>query len=161
MRGWSTWQLLYLARPITVGDANRYVNRPIETALVLNTPFTIIRTLGHSALDTPDFMTDPDMEATYSPVHRPVHVKRFSPKNVVVIVLESFGSEYSGILNSDLDGGSYSGFTPFLDSLMTRGSTFRYCFGNGSSNADVMPSVLSGIPMIKEPYFLTTLRSTR
>lgn len=144
------------ARPITVGDANRYVNRPIETALVLNTPFTIIRTLGHSALDTPDFMTDPDMEATYSPVHRPVHGKRFSPKNVVVIVLESFGSEYSGILNSDLDGGSYSGFTPFLDSLMTRGSTFRYCFGNGSSNADVMPSVLSGIPMIKEPYFLTT-----
>lgn len=32
-------------RPITIGNANQYVNRPIETAIVLNTPFSIIRSI--------------------------------------------------------------------------------------------------------------------
>ncbi|MGN1246434.1 MAG: LTA synthase family protein [Muribaculaceae bacterium] len=142
------------APPVTIGNAARFVNRPVETALVLNTPFTIISTIGRDSFDAPSYLTDPDMEAAYSPVHSPVHGKRFGHRNVVVIILNGIGSEYSGILNSDLDGGSYSGFTPFLDSLMTRGTTFRYCFANGSTNADAVPAVLSGIPTMKESFIL-------
>ena len=33
-------------RPITISNANQYVNRPIEAALVLNTPFSLYRTIG-------------------------------------------------------------------------------------------------------------------
>ena len=32
-------------RPITISNANQYVNRPAETGIVLNTPFSIFRTL--------------------------------------------------------------------------------------------------------------------
>jgi len=33
-------------RPITISNANKYVNHPIEAGIVLNTPFSIIRTIG-------------------------------------------------------------------------------------------------------------------
>ncbi|MGN0212741.1 MAG: LTA synthase family protein [Muribaculaceae bacterium] len=145
----------HAVRPITISNANQYVNRPIEAGIVLNTPFSIIRTIGKKPFVTPTYMSDVEMEALYSPVHHPVEGKAFTPKNVVVLIVESFGSEYSGMLNSDLDGGSYRGFTPFLDSLMTRGTTFKYSFSNGRKSIDGMPSVLSGIPMFVEPFFLT------
>lgn len=145
----------HAVRPITISNANQYVNRPIEAGVVLNTPFSIIRTIGKKPFATPHYMNDYEMEAAYSPLHRPVHGKHFTPRNVVVMILESFGSEYSGLLNADLDGGSYRGFTPFLDTLMTQGTTFRYSFSNGRKSIDGMPSVLSGIPMFVEPFFLT------
>ena len=36
-------------RPITVSNANQYAQRPTDAALVLNTPFSLIRTIGKSA----------------------------------------------------------------------------------------------------------------
>ena len=145
----------HAVRPITISNANQYVNRPIEAGVVLNTPFSIIRTIGKKPFVTPVYMTDEQMAATYTPVHYAVPGKTFSAKNVVVLIVESFGSEYIGTLNSDLDGGSYRGFAPFVDSLMTQGTTFKYCFSNGRKSIDGMPSVLSGIPMFVEPFFLT------
>lgn len=145
----------HAVRPITISNANQYVNRPIEAGVVLNTPFSIIRTIGKKPFVTPVYMTDEQMAATYTPVHHAVPGKTFSAKNVVVLIVESFGSEYIGTLNSDLDGGSYRGFAPFVDSLMTQGTTFKYCFSNGRKSIDGMPSVLSGIPMFVEPFFLT------
>ena len=39
-------------RPITISNANQYVDRPEDAALVLNTPFSLIRTIGKR----PDWM---------------------------------------------------------------------------------------------------------
>lgn len=142
-------------RPITISNANQYVNRPIEASVVLNTPFSIIRTIGKKPFDMPHYMSDEQMEKMFTPVHQPVVEKKFKGKNVVVLIVESFGSEYIGSLNGELDGGSYRGFTPFIDSLITKSVTFKYSFANGRKSIDGMPSVLSGIPMFVEPFFLT------
>ena len=143
-------------RPITVSNANQYVNRPIETALVLNTPFAMIRTIGKKPFVVPAYYNDDaTMEAIYSPVHQPADSITFRPLNVVVFIMESFGKEYIGALNKDLDGGTYTGYTPFLDSLISKSLTFEYSFANGRKSIDGMPSILSGIPMFVEPFFLT------
>ena len=42
-------------RPITISNANQYVNRPIEAALVLNTPFSLYRTIGKAVFVVPDY----------------------------------------------------------------------------------------------------------
>ena len=42
-----------------------------------------------------------------------------------------------------------------MDSLLTKSLTFEYTFANGRISMDAMPSVLSGIPMMVEPFFLT------
>lgn len=143
-------------RPITVSNANQYVNRPIETALVLNTPFAVIRTIGKKPFTVPSYFTEAaKMDAVYTPVHQPADSVQFRPLNVVVLIMESFGREHFGSLNKELDGGNYKGYTPFLDSLITQSLTFEYSFANGRKSIDGMPSVLSGIPMFVEPFFLT------
>ena len=40
-------------RPITISNANQYVDRPVEAALVLNTPFSLYRTIGKSVFVVP------------------------------------------------------------------------------------------------------------
>lgn len=144
-------------RPITLSNANQYVDRPIETALVLNTPFAIYRTLGKKPFVVPGYFTDRRlMQSLYSPVHKPSDSMAQRRMNVVVLILESFGREYYGAFNKDLERGHYKGYTPFLDSLIRHSMVCEYSFCNGRQSIDGMPSVLSGIPRFVEPFFLTT-----
>lgn len=145
-------------RPITVSNANNYCDRPTETGIVLNTPFALIRTIGKNLYVVPDyFQTEEEMVSVFNPIHQPIvsdSVKTFKNKNVVVIIIESFGREYIGAYNKHIPG--YKGYTPFTDSLIANGAlTYRYSYCNGRKSIDGMPSILSSIPMFVEPFFLS------
>ncbi len=144
-------------RPITISNANEFVNRPVEASVVLNTPFSMIRSIAKKVFVTPDYMPGDQMEATYSPLHSsPVTDELSHPgKNVVILIVESMGKEYIGSFNRDLDCGAYRGYMPFIDSLLTQSLTFEYSYANGRISMDAMPSILSGLPMMVEPFFLT------
>ena len=142
-------------RPITISNANQYVDRPLEAAIVLNTPFSIIRTIDKPAFVVPGYYTDQQLDAIYSPIHTPSDSLVKRRKNVVVIIIESFGREYIGGFNKWLEGGKYKGYTPFTDSLMQHSATYLYSYCNGRKSIDGMPSILSSIPMFVEPFFLT------
>lgn len=142
-------------RPITISNANQYADRPVDACLVLNTPFSLFRTLGKKAFITPQYMTDAEAEKVYTPLHVPADSVQFRPMNVVVLIVESFSKEFVGSFNRSLDNGTYKGYTPFLDSLLTKGLTFEYSYSNGRKSIDGMPSVLSSIPSFVEPFFLT------
>ncbi len=144
-------------RPIKISTANQFIIRPNDASLILNTPFSMIRTIGHSTYQNPRyFQSKEELEQIYSPLHLPkagdtdsTHIA--SKKNIVVIFLESFGREYFGSLNKDILK-DYKGYTPFLDSLMQHAVTFRYTYANGRSSVDAMPSALSGLPMFVESF---------
>lgn len=145
-------------RPITISNANKYVNRPVEAAIVLNTPFSLIRTTGKDVFHNPGYFTERELAAIYSPVHnagagQANTVRR--KKNVVVLIVESFGREYIGAYNEKLDGGNYKGYTPFVDELLGKSLSFDYTFANGRKSIDGMPSILSSIPYFVEPFILT------
>lgn len=142
-------------RPITISNANQYVDRPADAALVLNTPFALIRTVNKKTFVDPKYMPREQMEAIYSPLHTPADSTTFTPRNVVVLIVESFGREYIGAYNERLDEGNYKGYAPFVDSLYAQSLSFDYTFCNGRKSIDGMPSVLCGIPMFVEPFFLT------
>ena len=150
-------------RPITISNANQYADHPIEAALVLNTPFSIYRTIGKNVFVVPDYFNPEDLEVIFSPIHQPDIVTNdsvdsdttFVKKNVVILIVESFGREYIGALNRSLDGGRYKGYTPFVDSLIAHSVTFTHSYCNGRKSIDGMPSILSSIPMFVEPFFLT------
>ena len=145
-------------RPITISNANQYVNRPVEAALVLNTPFSLYRTIGKAVFVVPAYYADQqEMESIYSPVHGDSMVSdtSFTKKNVVVLIVESFGREYIGALNRTLEQGHYKGYTPCVDSLVSKSITFTHSYCNGRKSIDGMPSILSSIPMFVEPFFLT------
>ena len=142
-------------RPITISNANNYCDHPSEVALVLNTPFALIRTIGKNVYEVPHyFATEEELAAVFNPVHQPQPTHPFVKKNVVVIIIESFGREYIGAYNKHIPG--YKGFTPFTDSLIANGAlTYTHSYCNGRKSIDGMPSILSGIPMFVEPFFLS------
>lgn len=154
MRGGATTAV----RPITISNANQYVAHPQEAGIVLNTPFSLIRTIGKKVFVIPEYMSEQEMNALYSPIKNnqsSIISNQSSKKNVVILIVESFGREYIGGYNKWLDGGKYEGYTPFVDSLMLHSQTFLYSYCNGRKSIDGMPSILSGIPMFIEPFFLT------
>ena len=143
-------------RPITISNANQYVDRPTDAALVLNTPFSLYRTVGKAVFVVPDYFdSEQEMAELFSPVHVPADTMPMTKKNVVVLIVESFGREYIGALNWNLENGRYKGYTPQVDSLIRLSTTFEYSFCNGRKSIDGMPSILSSIPMFIEPFFLT------
>ena len=132
-------------RPITLSNANYYTKRPVEAAVVLNSPFSFIRTIGKEPFVVPSYFSDREqMHSFYNPLHTPSGDEVFKQLNVVQIVLESNSMEYYG-----------RGFTPFLDSLMTESFYCENSFANGVISIDAMASVLSSIPRMGESFMLT------
>lgn len=151
--------LAHNIRPITMSNAYQYVDRPVQAAAILNTPFCAIRTAGHKSLTVPKYYSAQELEEIYTPVTAPDTTATFQPRNVVVFILESFGSEYIGAMNPDKEG--IHDCTPFLNSLMSKSLSFSSSLANGRKSIDAMPSVLSGIPMIKEHFFLSSTMLTK
>ena len=111
-------------RPITISNANNYCDRPTEAGIVLNTPFSLIRTYGFNEFEVPDFFqSEAEMAKIFEPIHQPAYSTTFKKKNVVVIIIESFGREYIGAYNKHLEGGKYKGYTSFADSLIAHSLT--------------------------------------
>lgn len=143
---------LSATRPISVGYAQRYVSKPVETGIVLNTPFAIIRTIGQTTMPTPDYFTAEELDAIYSPVHYPSDSATVRKRNVVILIVESFAKEFIGGLNQDLDGGSYKGYTPWMDSMLDSCMYFDQMIANTFFSIDAPPAVFASIPRADRPF---------
>jgi phosphoglycerol transferase MdoB-like AlkP superfamily enzyme len=148
-------------RPITLSNAGEYVNDPRDISIVLNTPFALIRTVGKTKVQRVNYFDAAAVDTVYTPVHVPVDTVPFRKENVVVIILESFSREFFGAFNRDKAGEGYTGYTPFLDSLIGHSKTFVYGIANGRKSIDGLPSVMSSIPSMGVPYFLSPYSSDK
>ncbi|HEX2967752.1 MAG TPA: sulfatase-like hydrolase/transferase [Bacteroidales bacterium] len=142
-------------RPITISNATKYVENPQNVAVVLNTPFSLLRTYDKKALTRYRFFDEQKLTRLYNPHYVPSGSKSFIPDNVIIIILESFAREYIGSLNPVLEGGKYEGYTPFIDSLVKVGLTFDVSVSNGRKSIDAMPSILASIPSLETPYIIS------
>jgi arylsulfatase A-like enzyme len=142
-------------RPITLSNAGEYVKDPKDISIVLNTPFAIMRTLKQTKIKPVEFFPASELDSIYTPVHPAAAKGEFKKQNVVVIILESFSKEFFGTFNRDKENGTYKGYTPFLDSLIDHSKTYEYSFANGRKSIDGLPSVISSIPSLAVPYFLS------
>jgi len=147
-------------RPITLSNAGQYVRQPGEVSIVLNTPFCILKTLEIKTFSRVRYFSQESADTLYPVVHTPYVQGDMDKKNVVIIILESFGKEFIGFFNRD-QGSGYRSFTPFIDSLCRSSLTFKYSFANGRKSIDIMPSVLVSIPSIEEPFVLTACFNNR
>jgi phosphoglycerol transferase MdoB-like AlkP superfamily enzyme len=142
-------------RPITISNAARYVKSPRDVAIVLNTPFSLMRTYGKKTLVKYDFFNKAKLDSLYNPHYMPSANSPFKNDNVVIIILESFAREYIGSLSGDLENGTYKGYTPFVDSLISESLTFEVSLGNGKKSIDAMPSILASLPSLETPYIIS------
>ncbi len=141
-------------RPITLSNAGEFVEDPAEINIVINSPFSIIRTVSTKPLKKQEYFSQAVVDSLYNPIRKPNTNIPFNKKNIVVLVLESFSREYIGDFNKNLDHGKYKGYAPFLDSLKSVSLSFNNAYANGRKSIEGLPSVLASIPGINEPFVL-------
>ncbi|WP_170170337.1 LTA synthase family protein [Hymenobacter perfusus] len=155
-------QVLLLVGLIVLGIRGGLQLKPLRTGhafmqsppalghVALNSTFTFLKSLGYQQLERRKFFPTAPLArqalGSSTPAARPG-----APRdNVVVLLLESFASEYTGIEN----GGQ--GYTPFFDSLATKGLFFQEHYANGRRSIEALPAVLAGLPSLLESPFITS-----
>jgi len=136
-------------RPVNIMTASRYGNGK-EVSLVLNTPFTILKTLGKNVLVPLYFFSHEEAEKISPLIHHVNSDLAFRNLNVVIIIVESLGKEYIGSLNNN------EGHTPFLDSLIKKSIVFPNAYANGKRSIEGIPCVIAGIPAFMDEPFITS-----
>jgi phosphoglycerol transferase MdoB-like AlkP superfamily enzyme len=139
-------------KPINIINAGEYTE-PEYFPIVVNTPFTLLKTIDESALQEIEYFKDEkELEKVFNPVIKTDKSNSFRKLNVFIIILESFSAEQSAYLNPDLENGNYIGYTPVLDSLMRHSLVF-HGFANGTRSIDGIPAIISSLPaLLKTPY---------
>jgi arylsulfatase A-like enzyme len=137
--------------PLAVLDASAYAP-PAYMPLVLNTPFTVMTSIGKPVIEARTFMPQEEADRLW-PVKHHYGQTRLVPgsPNVVVIILESFSATYSSVLN-----GGRPGYMPFLDSLMMNGLYYTQAHANGRRSIDGLPAIVASMPKMMEEAFITS-----
>ena len=140
-------------RPITLIHAMEKVDHPSQADVVLNSPFTFIRTYGKNSFKYSQDFSEAQIEALIQPIKIYSNSNEFeTPPNVIIFILESFGREYWGAMNGSTEIEGFESFTPFLDSLAKHSIVFSNAFANSRKSIHGMPSVLAGIPSFETAY---------
>lgn len=140
-------------KPISAVDASLYT-KPENTALVLNSAFTIMKSIGMDDLEEKHYFTPAELDKLYNPIRKtqPQHILP-DKTNVMIIMLESFGDEWVGKFNG---GKSY---TPFLDSLLDECWYFEYGISNGKKSIEAVPTISASIPTLMDNPFISSAYS--
>jgi len=136
-------------KPINILSAAKY-GKGQYASLVLNSPFTFLKTVGKPSLREVNFYSKEELEKIYPTLITPADSAPFRDLNIVLIIMESIGNEYIGKFN---DG---KGYTPFLDSLMDHSLVFRHAFANCKRSIEGIPAILAGIPALMSEPFITS-----
>ena len=143
------WQL----KPLRSGAA--FEQQPALLGhLVLNSTFTVLKSLDEAKVARKNyFPTAAAVSAALGAAPLPERAAAATPPNVVVLLLESFASEYTGVEN-----GGQGGYTPFFDSLATAPGSLlmREHYANGRRSIEALPAVLSGLPSLMNEPFITS-----
>ncbi len=146
----------FQGRPISLVTAGMRTS-PQYIPLVLNSPFSMIKTFGQKTLKEQEFFAREELEALYNPkkqhltVNHPSDSLLFKDYNVVILVLESFGREHIGYYNSAKE----VSITPFLDSLLNQSYTFE-AWANGKRSIEALPAIVASIPSLMPVDFPTS-----
>jgi len=140
----------FIYKPLSAIDATLFTE-PQNSALILNTGFTILKSIGKSDLQEETFFKENELAKYFNPRHQsePQNLMEGKP-NVVVIMLESFGNEWVGKFNNR------TSYTPFLDSLLDESWYFEYGFSNGKKSIEAVPTITASIPTLMDNPFISS-----
>jgi phosphoglycerol transferase MdoB-like AlkP superfamily enzyme len=136
------------ARPISTIHASKYTSSE-KTALVLNTPFTIIKSFDNTSIQKKTFFKGNQGDLFFNPLQK-TNPQNIFPKNtnVVLVVLESFSNEF---LNTT---GGRESYAPFLDSLLKESMYFVNGISNGKKSIEGIPSIIASVPSLMDNPFI-------
>jgi phosphoglycerol transferase MdoB-like AlkP superfamily enzyme len=134
-------------KPVSPIDAAKFGN-PENTALVLNTTFTMIKSFGKNSLEMKSYFSEERAYQLFNPIKHsnPSNLLEDKP-NVMIIILESFGNEFCNKKNNEIT------YTPFFDSIVNQSLSFEYGIANGKKSIEAVPAIIASLPSLMDnPY---------
>lgn len=140
----------FRSKPIRTVDVSQHVATPYSV-LAVNTPLFMFESWANP-------MDQPEIPNDIKPNLRPQSYRRdsFKPYNVVILILESFGEEYTGE-----NHGFAENYTPYLNQLGRESVLCASAFANGLKSVDAVPAIFSGIPHLSTSAFIHSPRSSK
>ena len=139
-------------RPINMLDASRHVNITAQADAILNTPFCLIRSMGkNKGFKEYHLVDEAYIEGNIKPIKQYSREVVQKP-NVVLFILESFGKEYWGCMNTKTHIPNFESYTPFLDSLAQHSFVLDNAYCTGRQSIHGISSMLAGIPSFQVAY---------
>jgi hypothetical protein len=139
------WQL----RPISIQSSIYGVN-PNEVPLILNTPFTIIKSWRDEPIPSVKYLDENQAKKFFNYEKNYSDSISFQKLNVVVLVMESFSKHLVGSFTNN------ETYTPFLDSLAKESLICTNAFANGKRSIEGIPAIISSIPHLADEPFITS-----
>ncbi len=137
-------------RPTGIIEASKY-SKGENTAFVLPTAFTMVKTMDQSSLVQVKYFPENQVDNYFNPVKTSNPQNILDNKtNVMVIMLESFGREFIGAYNNG------KGYTPFLDSLIEVSLSFNNGFANGKKSIEAVPAILASVPTLMDSPYISS-----
>lgn len=132
--------------PLTITDANKYARNLSQVNLLLNTPFSILRTLGKNEGFRKYEFTDNEYITKNIRPFKQYNRKVSQKPNVVLFILEGMGTEYFQTFNKDKNIPNFKSYTPFLDSLIQQGFYFTNAYSNAKRSMEGITAITTGVP---------------
>lgn len=140
--------------PLNIADATWHTRSARQINVVLNTPFTLLRSIGKGMeIEKMTFFSDSDLAGLRSSLHAGSEGE-LRRKNVMMIIIESGGASFIDSLDLFDDGSDeMKGLMPFLDSLVNESVVKDHFMATGRSSIGGANSLLASFPAF-EPFSL-------
>lgn len=138
--------------PLGIADATWEARTARQVNVVLNTPFTLLRSIGKGVgIERLTFFSEAELSSMRSSVH-PAAAGPFTRKNVMIIIMESGGAPFIDTLDLFDDGsGRLDYLMPFVDSIATRSLIVDHYMATGRSSNGGANAILASFPAF-EPF---------
>ncbi len=138
-------------KPLTLITASSYFSVK-EAPIILNTPFSIMKTIGQNFVPVLSYYDDGTLNQIYSVKRNPslfLDQKKKKP-NIIILMVESLSTEHIGHFNDE------KGYTPFLDELIKE-SFVCDGYANGKRSIEALPSILLSLPSLMNNDFISSI----
>jgi phosphoglycerol transferase MdoB-like AlkP superfamily enzyme len=136
--------------PVTPANAAQFTDVRYAP-LVLNSTYSIMYSVLNPGVAEKLYMTEMQVNSLLQ--KQAVYSGRADRPNIMIIILESYASEYIGYYNNGI------GYTPFTDSLLKHSLVFTNGFANAERSNKSLCALLGGLPSILDDAFVNTIYS--
>jgi phosphoglycerol transferase MdoB-like AlkP superfamily enzyme len=152
--------IVFLARggialkPLNILDGYAHLESN-EVVTAITPAYVLLESYGKSTLEYTPYFSEEELQVSLADDNQVFNYREGQLPNICLILLESFGAEYTKINRS----GRLS-YTPFLDSLMNVSINFTNAYANGLRSMDAVASVFGGVPSLMKQPLIGSLYST-
>ncbi len=136
-------------KPLRSVDSALFVPQS-HAQLVVSSGFNFLESLLGESIKIPVYFDKKQMKGIMKGDYYACRQMKAGPnKNIVILILESFGKEYTFPAT-----GTAVSHSPFLVQLAKQSAFYSHAYSNGTRSVDAIPAILEGVPKLTKTDFM-------